>query len=129
MKYTVLTGRKGVLNSHGFARRKADEEDVYDFQDVMSGEKSRSHKEGRGRGRGESKVLSLSPSQSSLNDIPRPSELGPSIEEQAKLMHAYRIQVPSLPPLPPAPAAIPDSAFAGGGPDFHSLVHPTDIGA
>ncbi len=53
MKYTVLTGRRRVLNNHGFARRKADEEDVCDFQDVMSGEKSRSHKEGRGRGRGE----------------------------------------------------------------------------
>ncbi|PBK80358.1 hypothetical protein ARMGADRAFT_78726 [Armillaria gallica] len=109
------TCQKRVLNGHSFARRKADEEDVYDFQDVTSGEKSRSRKEGRGRGRGKGEVSSSSPSQSSLDDIPRPSELGLSIEEQAKLMHAYRIQVSSLPPyrppqplsqIPPLPAEV-----------------------
>ncbi|KAK0226847.1 hypothetical protein EDD85DRAFT_1027345 [Armillaria nabsnona] len=48
-----------------------------------------------------------------MDDIPRPSELGSSIEEQAKLMRAYRIQVPSLlppaqllPQIPPSPVGV-----------------------
>ncbi|KAK0442513.1 uncharacterized protein EV420DRAFT_1077026 [Desarmillaria tabescens] len=48
--------------------------------------------------------VSVSSSESSMDDIRRPSGLGPSIEEHAKVMHAYRVQVPPLPAYrPPKP--------------------------
>ncbi|KAK0477161.1 hypothetical protein EDD18DRAFT_1337998 [Armillaria luteobubalina] len=47
--------------------------------------------------------VSVSSSQSSMDDIRRPSGLGPTIEEHASVMRAYRVQVPPLPPLPPLP--------------------------
>ncbi len=48
--------------------------------------------------------VSLSSSQSSMDDIRRPSGLGPTIEEHASVMRAYRVQVPPLPPYrPPKP--------------------------
>ncbi len=55
--------------------------------------------------------VSLLSSQSSMNDIRRPSELGPTIEEHASVMHEYRVQVPPLPPYrPPKPMSeIPSS--------------------
>ncbi|KAK0485524.1 hypothetical protein EDD18DRAFT_698746 [Armillaria luteobubalina] len=45
--------------------------------------------------------VAVSSSQSSMDDIRRPSGLGPTIEEHASVMRAYRVQVPPLPPLPP----------------------------
>ncbi|SJL17972.1 uncharacterized protein ARMOST_21543 [Armillaria ostoyae] len=53
--------------------------------------------------------VSVSSSQSSMDDIRRPSGLGPTIEEHASVMRAYRVQVPPLPPYrPPKPIpAIP----------------------
>ncbi|KAK0226869.1 hypothetical protein EDD85DRAFT_976139 [Armillaria nabsnona] len=55
--------------------------------------------------------VSLSSSQSSMDDIHRPSELVPTIEEHASVMCAYRVQVPPLPPYrPPKPMSeIPSS--------------------
>ncbi|PBK79691.1 hypothetical protein ARMGADRAFT_117784 [Armillaria gallica] len=53
--------------------------------------------------------MPLSSSQSSMDDIRRPSGLGPTIEEHASVMRAYRVHVPPLPPYrPPKPmSAIP----------------------
>ncbi|PBK80374.1 hypothetical protein ARMGADRAFT_1040108 [Armillaria gallica] len=55
--------------------------------------------------------VSLLSSQSSMNDIRRPSGLRPTIEEHASVMHEYRVQVPPLPPYcPPKPMSeIPSS--------------------
>ncbi|KAK0471458.1 hypothetical protein IW261DRAFT_894432 [Armillaria novae-zelandiae] len=51
---------------------------------------------------GEEKIkVSVSSSQSSMDDIRRPSGLGPTIEEHASVMRAYRVQVPPLPPYRP----------------------------
>ncbi len=48
--------------------------------------------------------VSLSSSQSSMDDIRRPSGLGPTIEEHTSVMRAYCIQVPPHPPYrPPKP--------------------------
>ncbi|PBK62036.1 hypothetical protein ARMSODRAFT_981024 [Armillaria solidipes] len=52
--------------------------------------------------------VSVSSSQSSMDDIRRPSGLGPTIEEHASVMRAYRVQVPPLPPYrPPKPPPKP----------------------
>ncbi len=51
--------------------------------------------------------VSLSSSQSSMDDIRRPSGLGPTIEEHASVMRAYRVEVPPLPPYRP-PRPIPE---------------------
>ncbi|KAK0226854.1 hypothetical protein EDD85DRAFT_1027347 [Armillaria nabsnona] len=51
--------------------------------------------------------VSLSSCQSSMDDIRRPSGLGPTIEEHASVMRAYRVQVPPLPPHRP-PKPIPE---------------------
>ncbi|PBK80363.1 hypothetical protein ARMGADRAFT_1020928 [Armillaria gallica] len=51
--------------------------------------------------------VSLSSSQASMDDIRRPSGLGPTIEEHASVMRAYRVQVPPLPPYRP-PKPIPE---------------------
>ncbi|KAK0209929.1 hypothetical protein IW262DRAFT_499427 [Armillaria fumosa] len=48
--------------------------------------------------------VSVSSSQSSMDDIRRPSGLGPTIDEHASVMRAYRVPVPPLPPYrPPKP--------------------------
>ncbi len=46
--------------------------------------------------------VSLSSSQSVMEDIRRPSGLGPTIEEHTSVMRAYRIQVPPHPPYRPS---------------------------
>ncbi|KAK0226861.1 hypothetical protein EDD85DRAFT_164863 [Armillaria nabsnona] len=51
--------------------------------------------------------VSLSSSQSSMDDIRRPSGIGPTIEEHTSVMRAYRVQVPPLPPYRP-PKPIPE---------------------
>ncbi len=51
--------------------------------------------------------MSLSLSQSLMDDICRPSGLRPTIEEHASVMRAYHVQVPPLPPYCP-PKPIPE---------------------
>ncbi len=74
------------LYDHSIARRETDEEDIDDFQDVgTSGGKSHScgedHKEVK-----ENDEVSASSSQISMDDIRRPSGLGPLIKKHAKLV-------------------------------------------
>ncbi len=96
------------LCSHSVARRKTDEEDINDFQDVgTSGGKSRRHGEDHEEVEENGKVSALS-SQLLMYDISRPFGLALSIKRHAKLTCAYLCVTPTK-------VATTDLAFVDGG--------------